>query len=290
MQYLVDASVYIFRAYFSIPDSMRGPDGGPVNALYGYARFLGELMQRTAPEEIAVAFDESLTTSFRNEIYPLYKANRELPPPELEDQLQRCRLVTEALGITTLASPVWEADDIIGTLVTRAQASGKPSTIVSSDKDLAQLVGERDRLWDWSNDRVLDRDGVFEYFGVWPEQVADLLALAGDPVDNIPGVRGIGRKTASALLAHFGSLDELYRRVDEVEFLRIRGAKSVATKLKGGRIEAELSKRLTEIVRDADLGEVDLRWRGIDRDAVIALCDGAGFGAGLRKQLLALDT
>ena len=130
MHYLVDASVYIFRAYFSIPDSMRGPDGGPVNALYGYARFLGELMQRAAPEHIAVAFDKSLTTSFRNEIYPLYKANRELPPPELEDQLKRCRLVTDALGITTLASPIWEADDIIGTLVTREQAAGTPSTFV----------------------------------------------------------------------------------------------------------------------------------------------------------------
>src|SRR5690606_3860386 len=143
------------------------------------------------------------------------------------------RLITEALGITCLASPVWEADDLIGTLAARAQAKRKPVTIVTSDKDLAQLITANDRLWDYSNDRVLDRDGVFEAFGVWPEQVADLLALAGDAVDNIPGVRGIGRKTASALLAHFGDLDALYSRVDEVEFLRIRGAKSVATKLKG---------------------------------------------------------
>jgi DNA polymerase I len=290
MLYLVDASVYIFRAWFSIPDTMRGPDGKPVNALYGYARFLGELMQRATPAEIVVAFDESLTTSFRNEIYPLYKANRELPPAELEHQLKRCRLVTEALGITCLASPVWEADDLIGTLAARAQADGKPVTVVTSDKDLAQLITANDRLWDYANDRVLDRDGVFESFGVWPEQVADLLALAGDAVDNIPGVRGIGRKTASALLAHFGDLDTLYARVDEVEFLRIRGAKSVATKLKGGRLEAELARRLTVIVRDADLGEVDLSWRGIDREALAALCTEAGFGDRLRDTLLALDT
>ena len=289
MLYLVDASVYIFRAWFSIPDSMRGPDGQPVNALYGYARFLGELMQRATPAEIAVAFDESLTTSFRNEIYPLYKANRELPPAALEQQLKRCRLVTEALGITCLASPVWEADDLIGTLATRAQAAGKPVTIVTSDKDLAQLIGESDRLWDYSNDKVLDRAGVFETFGVWPEQVADLLALAGDAVDNIPGVRGIGRKTASALLAHFGSLDELYRRVDEVEFLRLRGAKRVAAKLKAGRIDADLARSLTTIVRDADIGDPDLAWRGVDREALVAVCDGAGFGARLRDTLLALD-
>ena len=289
MLYLVDASVYIFRAWFSIPDSMRGPDGMPVNALYGYARFLGELMQRATPAEIAVAFDESLTTSFRNEIYPLYKANRELPPPELENQLKRCRLITEALGISSLASPIWEADDLIGTLAARAQAKREPVTIVTSDKDLAQLVTAHDRLWDYSNDRVLDRDGVFESFGVWPEQVADLLALAGDAVDNIPGVRGIGRKTASALLAHFGDLDALYARVDEVEFLRIRGAKSVATKLKGGRAEAELARRLTVIVRDADLGEVDTAWRGVDRTALAALCKEAGFGDRLRDTLLALD-
>ena len=158
MRYLVDASVYIFRAWFSIPDSMRGPDGEPVNALYGYARFLGELMQRATPSEIAVAFDESLTTSFRNEIYPLYKANRELPPPELENQLKRCRLVTEALGITCLASPVWEADDLIGTLATHAQDAGTPATIVTSDKDLAQLVEVLDLDLDReSGERLADR-------------------------------------------------------------------------------------------------------------------------------------
>lgn len=286
MIYLVDASVYIFRAWFSIPDSMRDRAGNQVNALYGYGRFLAELLQRAAPERIAVAFDESLNTSFRNEIYPLYKANRELPPPELEQQLTRCRDLTRALGVATFASDRWEADDIIGTLAARART---PVTIVSSDKDLTQLIGADDRWWNYASGRVLDRAGVFDHMGVWPEQVADLLALAGDAVDNIPGVRGIGMKTACALLQHFGSLDALYERLDEVPALPIRGAKSVAAKLAAGRLEAELARRLTTVVRDADLGEVDLAWRGIDRPALDAFCTDAGFSTHFRDTLSALD-
>lgn len=287
MIYLVDASVYIFRAWFSIPDSMTDPAGRPVNALFGYSRFLVELMQRAAPERIGVAFDESLTTSFRNEIYPLYKANRESAPPELKQQLDRCRAFTEALGIACFASPVWEADDLIGTLATRA---ADPVTIVSSDKDLAQLIGETDRLWNYTADRVLDRDAVHSQYGVWPEQVADMLALAGDAVDNIPGVRGIGIKTAVALLSHFGSLDAIYARLDEVPWLKLRGAASVSRKLAAGRDEALLSRKLATIVRDADIGDADLAWRGVDHAALTRSCEEAGFSTRLRDTILALDT
>jgi DNA polymerase I len=285
MLYLVDASVYIFRAYFSIPESMTGRDQRPINALYGYARFLAEFLTRAAPESAAIAFDESLTTSFRNEIYPPYKANRELPPPELEAQLKWCREFSEAMGLVCLASPVWEADDIIGTLAARHEG---PVTLVTRDKDLTQLVGERDRWWDYAGDRVLDRDAVFRDFGVWPEQVADLLALAGDSVDNIPGVKGVGQKSAAALLAHFGDLDTLYAKLAQVEFLSIRGAKSLAKKLEAGRDDAYLARRLTTIVRDADIGEHDLAWRGVDRDAVTAFTETVGLPKGVARAALAL--
>lgn len=289
MIYLVDASVYIFRAYFSIPEAMTDGEGRPVNALYGYARFLTELLERTAPERIGVAFDESLTSSFRNEIFPAYKANRELPPPELERQLKQCAEVTAALGLAHFASETWEADDIIGTLAARAQKAGTPVTVVTRDKDLAQVIGEGDRWWDYASDRVLDREALHGQMGVWPEQVADLLALAGDSIDNIPGVKGVGIKSATALLQHFGDLDTLYRKLDQVPLLRLRGAKSLAKKLADGRDAAFMSRKLTTIVRDAPIGRANLRWDGVDAAAIEKLCDEAGFGKRLREQMLALD-
>lgn len=286
MVYLIDASVYIFRAWFSLPESMVDPKGRQVNALYGFARFLSELLERATPSAIAVAYDESLTTSFRNEIYPPYKANREQAPPELLQQLKRCREFSAALGCASFASPVWEADDIIGTLAARSDG---PVTFVTSDKDLTQLVGPVDRWWNYASGRVLDRAGVFEHLGVWPEQVADMLALAGDAVDNIPGVRGIGVKTACALLQHFGSLDALYHRLDEVPGLPLRGAAGIAKKLEGGRAEALLARRLTTIERGADIGAYNLAWRGIDRPALDAVCREAGFSRGFSEKLYTLD-
>lgn len=288
MHYLVDASVYIFRAYFSIPESMRGRDEQPINALYGYARFLTEFLQRAAPAHAAVCFDESLTTSFRNEIYPAYKANRELPPPELEAQLKWCREWSEALGLACFASPVWEADDLIGTLATRATAASAPFTVVTRDKDLTQLVGADDRWWDYAGDRILDRAGVQREFGVWPEQVADLLALAGDSVDNIPGVKGVGLKSAAALLAHFGDLETLYEKIDQVEFLSIRGAKSLAKKLAAGREDAFLARRLTTIVRDAEMDAAEIAWQGADRAAIEELVERVGLPQGILRAALKL--
>lgn len=291
MLHLVDASVYIFRAWFSIPDSMTDPQGRPVNALYGYARFMCEFMRRAAPVHVAAAFDESLTSSFRNDIYPAYKANRELPPPELEYQLKACRRFTEALGIRCFASGTWEADDLIGTLAARAAAGGMPVTVVTRDKDLAQVIGERDLLWDYAADKVLDRAGIHARYGVWPEQFADMQALTGDPVDNIPGVAGIGATSAAALLAHFGDLDALYARLDEVPWMKLRGAKRVLQKLEAGRDAAFLSRELARVVRDAQLDVTvdELAWDGIDRAALEAVLDEAGFGTRLRGQALGLE-
>ena len=203
MQYLIDASVYVFRAYYSMPDDMVDHDGNPVNALYGFCRFLGDFVERVKPDHIAVCFDESLATSFRNDIYPLYKANREPAPEDLERQFHQCRRYTRSMGIMEMASPVYEADDLIGTLVEHGRRLGRPSTIVSRDKDLAQLLGRQDVFWDFSGRGKIYYDQVAEVFGVRPEQIADFLALAGDAVDNIPGVLGgkLEQHTEAAMIA-----------------------------------------------------------------------------------------
>lgn len=286
MQYLIDASVYVFRAHYSMPDDMVDGDGNPVNALYGYCRFLGDFMEQVRPEFVAVLFDESLTTSFRSGIYPEYKANRERPPPELKRQFRQCREFTRALGVMECAHPEFEADDLIGTLVNAGRSSGRPSTIVSRDKDLAQLLSRDDVFWDFAGRGRLTYEQIPEAFGVLPEQIADFLALAGDAVDNIRGVPGIGRKTAAALLNHFGSLENLYANLDVVHEVRCRGARTLAVKLDTHREAALLARRLTGIACDVPLDRPlsALRPASPDLGAINALFDAAGIGTALRRQ------
>lgn len=277
--FLVDASPYIFRAFYSLPLSITTPQGEPANAVYGFANFLIQLARRDDLTHLGIAFDESLTTSFRNEIYTEYKAQRNLPPPELEAQLDSCRRLAEALGAATFASSRYEADDLIGTLVERLHRDAGKIVIVSGDKDLAQLVSDEVALFDFAKDRWLDNTAVREVFGVHPRQIPDLLALQGDAVDNIPGVKGIGEKTAKVLLQFFGSLESLYDRLDEVPGLPLRGARAVAGKLAQGRESAFLSKRLATISRDAPLAAElpSLRYLGADPKEVTATFDSLGF-------------
>ena len=284
MQYLIDASVYVFRAYYSMPDDMVDDDGNPINALYGYCRFLGDFMEQVKPEYVAVLFDESLTTSFRTNIYPEYKANREPAPPELKRQFEQCRRYTTALGISLGSHPEYEADDLIGTLVERGRKKGIPSTIVTRDKDLAQLVSKDDVFWDFAGKGKLRYDQIPESFGVLPEQIADFLALAGDSVDNIKGVPGVGKKTATALLQHFGSLDDIYDNLDTVCDVNVRGAKTLGNKLSNHRDDAMLARRLTGIACDAPMGRVNLRPAAPDLGAIHALFDEVGIGQALRRQ------
>lgn len=248
--HLVDGSLYVFRAWHSMPDEFTDADGHPINAVHGFTRFLCELLEKTKPEHIAVAFDASLTTSFRNAIYPNYKANRELPPPDLERQFVLCREIAQALGLPVLIDHNYEADDLIGSALWGLRAHGFRGVIVSADKDFGQLLGEHDEQWDYARNLRWGPAGVLEKLGVHPHQVADFLALCGDAVDNIPGVPGIGAKTAAALLTHFGSLDALLDRIDEVAFLRIRGAATCAAKLKEHAELARLYRRLTRIALD----------------------------------------
>lgn len=286
MQYLIDASVYVFRAYYSMPDDMVDGDGNPVNALYGYCRFLGDFLEQVRPDYIAVLFDESLTTSFRTQIYPAYKANRDPAPEELKRQFQQCRRYTRALGVMELGSPEYEADDLIGTLVEHGRSHGRPSTIVSRDKDLTQLLSKEDVFWDFAGKGKLKYQQIPEQFGVWPEQIADFLALAGDAVDNIKGVPGVGKKTAMALLQHFGSLDDIYENLDRVHEVNVRGAKTLGGKLETHRDDALLARQLTGIACDApiDAAESAIRPTAPKLGDINALFDEANIGTALRRQ------
>lgn len=286
MQYLIDASVYVFRAYYSMPDDMVDDDGNPINALYGYCRFIGDFMERVKPERVAVLFDEGLRSSFRSEIYPEYKANRDPAPPELKRQFEQCRRFTEALGLLSCGHPRYEADDLIGTLVHSGRAKGIPSTIVTRDKDLAQLLTKDDIFWDFAGKGKIRYDEVPGVFGVWPEQIADFLALAGDAVDNIKGVPGVGKKTAAALLQHFGTLEKIYSNLDTVHEVAVRGAKNLGDKLATHKDAADLARKLTGIACDAPLEqpETGLSPTAPDLGAINALFDQAGIGTALRRQ------
>ncbi len=284
--YLVDASVFIFRAYYSVPLEFTDRDGNPVNAVHGFARFLGELLEKQAPTHIAVAFDESLEQSYRNEIYPAYKANREPAPQELKRQFGLCREVVRAFGLAEFGSSRYEADDIIGTLATRARAVGRPVTIVSRDKDLTQLIGAHDTYWDAVADVRYGYDDIEERFGVRPERMADFLALMGDAVDNIPGVPGVGRKTAATLLKHYDTLPGVYDNLAAIPKLKFRGATFVAQSLGEHRESAFLSRQLTGIACDMPLAaqEDDLVRRAPDLAAMDEFYEALGFGRMLREQ------
>lgn len=286
MQYLIDASVYVFRAYYSMPDDMVDDDGNPVNALYGFCRFLGDFMEQVRPQHIAVLFDESLSSSFRTEIYPEYKANRDPAPPELRRQFGQCRRFARALGLMECSHPSYEADDLIGTLVTEGRHKGVPSTVVTRDKDLAQLIAKDDVFWDFAGKGKVTYEKIPDYFGVWPEQIADFLALAGDSVDNIKGVPGVGKKTATALLQHFGSMERLYANLQTVHEVNVRGARTLGEKLETHKEAAILARRLTGIACDVpiDQPETGLRPTAPDLGNINALYDETGIGMALRRQ------
>ncbi len=286
MQYLIDASVYVFRAYYSMPDDMVDDNGNPINALYGFCRFLGDFMERVTPEYVAVLFDESLSKSFRTEIYPEYKANRDPAPEDLKRQFGQCRRFVRGLGVMECASPRYEADDLIGTLVEHGRKQGRPSTIVSRDKDLTQLLTQEDVFWDFAGKGKLRYEQIPGSFGVWPEQIADFLALAGDAVDNIKGVPGVGKKTATVLLQHFGSLEKIYDNLDRVHEVNVRGAKTLGTKLETHRDDAMLARQLTGIACDApiDDAEAAMQPSAPRLGEINALFDEAGIGTALRRQ------
>jgi 5'-3' exonuclease len=284
--YLIDASVFVFRAWHSVPLQVVDPDGNAVNALHGFSSFLGELIERVRPEHIAVAFDASLVTSFRKRLYPAYKANRDPAPEDLKRQFLQCQRVCAGLGIASFVSGEYEADDIIGTLATRARAEGHKVVIVTRDKDLSQLVRPGDEYWDYIGDKRFPYERIADRFGVRPERMACFLALMGDAVDNIPGVPGVGRKTASTLFHHFESLTHLYDDLDRVLKIKLRNAGFVCGQLRDYRESAFLARQLTEIACDMplDVELAQLRRRPPDLGQLNKLYDSVGFGRLLRNQ------
>lgn len=285
--HLVDGSLYVCRSWFSQAPEVTDADGAPVHAVHGFTRFLLDLFERAQPTHVAVAFDESLTTSFRNEIYPDYKANRPPAPADLLRQFAACKQIAHALGATVLTDTRYEADDLIGSALTTLRGAGFRGVIVSADKDFGQLIDDGDEQWDPPRNQRWDGAGVKARLGVLPRQVADFLALTGDAVDNIPGVPGIGAKTAAVLLHHFGTLDALLARADEVPFLRTRGAAAAALRLREHAEQARLSRALTGIVLDAPVpsGEDAYRRRRCDLDGIEAMFEQLRFGALTRARV-----
>ena len=283
---LVDASMYVFRAWHSMPDEFHDADGWPTNAVHGFARFMLELLERERPGHIAIAFDEALDSCFRNALYPAYKANRDPAPPELKRQFAWCKALCEAVGLATLAHSDYEADDLIGSAVHRARGDGFRSVIVSADKDMSQLLAAHDEQYDFAKGVRWGAAGVKARQGVHAHQIADYLALTGDAVDNIPGISGIGAKSAAVLLAHFESLDALLARIDEVPFLRLRGAAGMATRLREQREHALLWRQLTTIALDAPLPDGDFARGKGDAAELASLSDWIGFGPLTRKRLV----
>ena len=286
MLYLVDASVYIFRAWHSQGPDQHDADGNPTHALYGFARFLSDLIERRAPRYVAVAFDECRGSGHRHALLPSYKANREPAPPELKRQFVLCREFCRHLGIAEFGSAEYEADDLIGTLAARARAQGLPVTVVTRDKDMSQLIARGDCFWDYADAAEYGYEQIAARFGVAPESMADYLALTGDAVDNIPGVPGIGPKTAAALMSRYASLELLYESLDQIAYLPLRGASRLPQKLREHREAAYLARSLTRIFCDAPLpAEPELlRRREPSLQALGDFCSRHGFGAMLPRQ------
>ncbi|NJC50583.1 UNVERIFIED_ORG: 5'-3' exonuclease [Xanthomonas campestris] len=287
--YLVDASLYVFRAWHSIPDEFQDAQGWPTNAVHGFARFLLDLLEREDPQHITIAFDEALDSCFRHALYPAYKGNRTPAPDALRRQFAHCKALCAALGLSVLAHRDYEADDLIGSALNSVRAHGLRGVIVSADKDLSQLLLEHDEQWDYARNLRWGMDGVKARHGVHAHQIADYLALCGDAIDNIPGVTGIGAKSAAVLLAHFGSLDALLERIDEIPFLRLRGAAQMAARLREQREHALLWRQLTTIALDAPLALTDAGFTRAqaDTDMLGGLCESLRFGPLTRRRLLA---
>ncbi len=266
--HLIDGSAFIFRAYHALPPLTRKSDGLPIGAVAGFCNMLHRYVEGNngpdAPTHVAVIFDKGSHT-FRNDLYDLYKANRDAMPEDLRPQIPLTRRATEAFNIACKEMEGYEADDIIATLACQARDAGGRVTIISSDKDLMQLVGDGVEMLDAMKNRRIDRDGVFEKFGVGPERVVDVQALAGDSVDNVPGAPGIGIKTAALLINEYGDLETLLDHADQIKQPKRRQT------LIEKRDQIELSKKLVQLDCETplDFGLDDLEVRDADPDTLM---------------------
>ena len=265
---LIDGHALAYRAFYALPDDMKTAQGELTNAVYGFTSMLLGVLRDEGPTHIAVTFDKGRT--FRHDVYPDYKAHRAKMPDEMRSQMARIRQVVETLGIPVFEQEGYEADDLLGTLARQAGERGVDTLIVTGDMDLLQLVDEHTRVltsrWRFSDTVVYDLDGVKQRYGITPAQLVDFKAIVGDKSDNIPGVRGVGEKTATKLLQQYDVLESIYEHLDEVQ-ARFRN------KLEEGRDSAFLSRRLATIVCDVPV-QLDLdacRVHAFDREPVMTL-------------------
>lgn len=270
--FAIDSSVYIFRSYFALQPNWRSADGMPTEAVYGFAAFLIRLLEREKPAYIAAAFDESLGSGFRHQLYPLYKANRALPDENLEYQFVACKRIAHTLGIGCFGCQQYEADDYLAACVGAAE-SGQPVYVLSRDKDLAQLLGKNVRIWDYGYGEPISRERFMAEKHLEPELVPDMLALTGDASDNIPGVPGVGGKTATAILATLGPIENWIGDLDRLVGVPVRGSEKLAAKIEPYLEQLMLARQLTALRGDIPgISTVaQMRWRGIDRDGAEAV-------------------
>lgn len=269
--YLVDGSGFIFRAFHALPPMTR-PDGTPVNAVYGFVTMLMKLLSETDADHIAIIFDAK-RKNFRNDIYPEYKAHRPPPPEELIPQFALIREAVEAFNLPSIQMEGFEADDLIATYAKQATELGADVTVVSSDKDLMQLVSDKVVMFDAMKNREIDADGVVEKFGLGPDKVVEIQALAGDSSDNVPGVPGIGIKTAAQLIEEYGDLDTLLARAEEIKQPKRRQNLIEFADL--ARVSRELARLRDDVPVEHALDSFDVKQP--DHDTLIAFLKEQGF-------------
>jgi len=264
--YLIDGSSYIFRAFFALP-ALSNSSGLPTHAIYGFTNMTLKFLKQYQPEYLAVVLDAGRET-FRNEIYHAYKGNRPEAPADLIPQFPYIRKVLDALRVRVLELEGFEADDIIATLADHFSSQGVEVVIASGDKDLMQLVRNGIKLLDSAKEKWIGLEEVEEKFGVQPQRVTEVMGLMGDPVDNIPGVKGIGEKTAAALIQKYETLENLFNHLDELETVGLKGAVRIRKALLEGKEKAFLSRELATVKRDVpiEIQLEDLRYSGADQE------------------------
>lgn len=276
--FILDALNYIFRAYHAVPQDILTPSGMPKNAVLGYTRTLLRILKEQQPEFMVAAFESH--RSFRSQLFDGYKANRAVTPENLSPQINYCRRMTDAMGIPTYEAAGFEADDVIGTVAMKMWSRGYSTVIVSGDKDLAQLVRPGVSIYDLANETWLDEAGVRRRFGVEPRQIPDLLALNGDAVDNIPGVPGIGPKTARLILSACSCIEDLAVDDSLLDSVDMRSRGRLLRRILDTMETVRLSRRLATIRCDAPLSITpdSVRYRRGQRESLVPLCEELGFG------------
>jgi 5'-3' exonuclease len=272
--WLIDSNIYVYEAWSYYKSPIKDQDGHPIQAVIGFLHFVYHLLMKERPAVIAFAFDEKLKHSHRKALYPAYKANRKPTPPELLVQFKYCRDFLDSLGLYQGSNHFYEADDLIGTWTRQLREQGYKLNLVSADKDLLQLIEQDDYWWSYQKNYKHNVKSFHKRFRIYPYQVADQLALAGDKSDNIPGIDGIGMSTAAKLLRKFGSIDEIFAQQNDIHKMQIHGAKQIQNAIIEHHDIIRLAQKLSVI--KCDIAEVDskniLQKRTINYPAFSKLC------------------